>query len=225
MSEQTNDLLHLFSKLLRQPRFIMALRMEMMRHKFQERGNRKGARGLLVELWKQDGLTNAEIAEQLDIRPSSVTAQVKRLEEAELVERRADENDGRVSRVFLTDKGRAAESEREEAHDEVSESLFGSLSAEEQASLSALMKKLTDSFADDEFEGWGPFGEDGFDPRRMRQMGRDMHQMHREMRQNFQEGHHGHGPHGDFHNPWNFGQNSPKFGKGPKEKHENWDDF
>ena len=63
MSAETNKLLHLFSKLLHNPQLLMALHMERMTSRLGEKKSRTGAQGLLVELWKADGLTNAEIAE------------------------------------------------------------------------------------------------------------------------------------------------------------------
>lgn len=96
-------------KTIAQSKHLFALRADGISKQMKNRGNRNGAQGLLVELWNKDGLTNAEIAELLDIKPSSVTAQVKQLEEAEMVIRKQDENDKRVSRIFLTDKGREAQ--------------------------------------------------------------------------------------------------------------------
>lgn len=150
MSEQTNKLLNLFSKLLRHPKFMMALRMDMMSEKLRQRGDRTGAQGLLIELWKKDGLTNGEIAELLDIKPSSVTAQVKNLENAGLVERRQDEEDKRSSRVFLTEKGQKAQEKRQDLHDNISSDLFDGLNTEEQEQLSILLNKLLEANADGE---------------------------------------------------------------------------
>ncbi|GBG97463.1 MarR family winged helix-turn-helix transcriptional regulator [Lactococcus termiticola] len=156
MSEQTNNLLHLFSKVLRNPRFMLALRMDSLSQKLRLQGARNGAQGLLVKLWEKDGLTNAEIAEMLDIRPSSVTAQVKQLEEQGLVERQADENDGRVSRVFLTEKGWQLKDKRIERHDNLSEELFRALTDEEQQELTDLLEKFIKSDEENEFD-WTNF--------------------------------------------------------------------
>ncbi len=230
MSEQTNNLLHLFSKLLRNPKFLRGLHMEMMSARLRDRGNRNGAQGLLVELWKQDGLTNAEIAELLDIKPSSVTAQVKNLEEAELVTRIADENDKRVSRVFLTEKGREAKEKRSETRDNVSSEIFDNLTEDEQATLATLLDKLVKSNADSgfDFEQFCEFpfaNRGGFDPRMIHEMGRQMHGMGREMkeemRRQFRENR-------NFgaHNPWNWGHHpAPKPPKAHDEAPDNWNDF
>ena len=107
MSEQTNNLLNLFSKLLHNPNILFALRADGISKQMKNRGNRNGAQGLLVELWNKDGLTNAEIAELLDIKPSSVTAQVKQLEEAEMVIRKHHCRRSGYSRLGQ-DKGRTS---------------------------------------------------------------------------------------------------------------------
>lgn len=169
MSEKTNNLLHLFSKILRNPKFMMAIRMDMMSEKLRSRKNRNGAQGLLMELWKKDGLTNAEIAEILDIKPSSVTAQVKNLESQGLVERRQDENDKRVSRVFLTENGQAAQEKREDLHDNITTDLFDELTEEEQETLADLLQKLLDSNTDFEFDDFGDFHHFGDFENRRRQ--------------------------------------------------------
>ncbi|MFV0556800.1 MAG: MarR family winged helix-turn-helix transcriptional regulator [Lactovum sp.] len=150
MSNNTNELLTLFAKFLRNPRVIMAMHIKFMSEKLLSRGNRNGAQGLLVELWKKDGLANTEIAEMLDIKPSSVTAQVKQLEERGYIERRTDENDGRIIRVFLTKKGRNAETNYQEQQDKISEQVFEVLTAEEQEKLKFLLEKLLESQSNDD---------------------------------------------------------------------------
>ncbi len=152
MSEKTNELLQLFSRLLHSPRFMTALHMEMLSEKLKNRGKRNGAQGLMVELWIQDGLTNSEISEQLDIKPSSVTAQVKNLEEDGYVERRQDENDKRVSRVYLTKKGRLAYEKRIDFRDNIGKEIFDVLTDEEQVQLDKLINKLVEANKDEKFD-------------------------------------------------------------------------
>lgn len=213
MSAETNKLLHLFSKLLHNPQLLMALHMERMTSRLGEKKSRTGAQGLLIELWKADGLTNAEIAEILDIRPSSVTAQVKSLEQRGLVKRVTDENDKRVSRVFLTEDGKQAQVERKESQDNLSEGIFGNLTEEEQVQLINILEKLEEANPADEecdFRFGGGMRPGGFDPRMMHHMGREMEaKMRKEMRRQMR----------DAHNPWNFGHN-PR-----SRRDDNWDDF
>ena len=143
MSKTTNNLLQLFSKLLQNPTILFAIRANMFSDHIKNRDNRTGAQGLLVELWNKDGLSNSEISELLDIKPSSVTAQVKQLEKDGYVERIVDDNDRRINRVFLTEKGKKAEKKRNCFHNDLSEDIFKSLSDDEKEQLRILMEKLT----------------------------------------------------------------------------------
>ncbi|CAM3022847.1 MarR family transcriptional regulator [Lactococcus hircilactis] len=220
MSEQTNRLLHLFSKLLHHPSVLFALRADGISNQMKNRGNRNGAQGLLVELWNKDGLTNAELAELLDIKPSSVTAQVKQLEEAEMVVRKQDENDKRVSRVFLTEKGREAQETRDTMHNDISETIFGNLTDEEQEQLVKLMEKLVesnDSHDDQDFQKMTQFFGNPFVENMMNahdrhafgnHMRREMQNWQREMRR-------------DERSQAPFGEDWKVFGKQMKESFRN----
>jgi len=66
-----------------------------------------GQEKFLLLLWEQDGLTQSQIAEQMCVEHATVTQVLERLERAGLIQRCRDEKDGRISRVYLTDKGRA----------------------------------------------------------------------------------------------------------------------
>jgi DNA-binding MarR family transcriptional regulator len=66
---------------------------------------------MLRALWKQEGLTHSELAASLHVQPATMTKMVKRMEKAGFVERKSDPDDQRVSRVYLTDAGRAVEAE------------------------------------------------------------------------------------------------------------------
>ena len=67
----------------------------------------RGQAVLLMALSEHDGVTHSEIAEKLMISPAAATKVIKRLEQAEYLQRQTDPDDERVSRVFLQDKGHA----------------------------------------------------------------------------------------------------------------------
>jgi DNA-binding MarR family transcriptional regulator len=73
---------------------------------------------LLRALAERDGQSQKELAEKLQITPATLTVMLSRMEKAGLVIRKQDEADQRISRVFLTEKGR-------QAHLEVKEVLEG----------------------------------------------------------------------------------------------------
>ncbi|CAG9221130.1 MarR family transcriptional regulator [Paraburkholderia tropica] len=64
--------------------------------------------GLLFYLAKNDGALTSEAAAALDLKAPGMSGLVDRAERAGLVERHADENDRRASRLWLTKDGRAA---------------------------------------------------------------------------------------------------------------------
>jgi len=61
---------------------------------------------VLVRIDRSEGLKQSELAEILDLQPISLTRLLDRLAENKLIERRADPNDRRANRLFLTPAAR-----------------------------------------------------------------------------------------------------------------------
>ena len=66
-----------------------------------------GQDNLLCKLWRDNGITHMQLTQYLNCEPPTVTNMVKTLEKKGFVYRKKDSNDGRVSRVYLTEKGLA----------------------------------------------------------------------------------------------------------------------
>jgi DNA-binding MarR family transcriptional regulator len=64
--------------------------------------------GLLLRLERREGMTQAEMADALEIQPISLVRLIDRLCEQRLVERRPHESDRRANRLYLTPKGRTS---------------------------------------------------------------------------------------------------------------------
>ncbi|WP_172327615.1 MarR family winged helix-turn-helix transcriptional regulator [Mangrovicoccus sp. HB161399] len=60
----------------------------------------------LLHIARSEGLTQAELADLLDISTPSMNRTLDHLEEQELIERRSCEADKRIRRLFLTPKAR-----------------------------------------------------------------------------------------------------------------------
>ena len=65
----------------------------------------------LVSLWDRDGQTIGEVGRALRLESNTLTPMFKRLEAAGLIERRRDKEDERQVRLYLTQKGRALETD------------------------------------------------------------------------------------------------------------------
>jgi MarR family transcriptional regulator for hemolysin len=62
--------------------------------------------GVLVRLDRSEGLKQTELAEILDLQPITLTRLLDRLAKNGLIERRADPNDRRANRLYLTPAAR-----------------------------------------------------------------------------------------------------------------------
>ena len=101
----------------------------------EELGLYRGQHRILRALWRQDGLTHTELGGHAHVRPSTISTTIQRMEKAGLVERRHDAEDQRVSRVYLTETGRALQEDVEQAWRRLENELFADLTLEEQVLL------------------------------------------------------------------------------------------
>lgn len=89
--------------------------------------------GLLFVLGQQDGVPMSEAAAALDLNPPGISGLVDRMTAAKLIQRRADPEDGRAWRLWLTPAGRAA-------------------LVQTKAELARINARLTEGFSDAEIE-------------------------------------------------------------------------
>jgi DNA-binding MarR family transcriptional regulator len=74
----------------------------------QEGGVTAAQSGLLFVLSKRDGVLMGEAGAALDLGMPGISGLAERMAEAGLIEKRADPDDGRASRLWLTPAGRKA---------------------------------------------------------------------------------------------------------------------
>jgi DNA-binding MarR family transcriptional regulator len=97
---------------------------------------------LLNQLWRQDGLTQGELVARLGVEPPTVTKTLQRLERAGLVRRSPDPDRPRVTRVHLTEAGRALREPVEEIWNSTDERLQQGLDASERDLLARLIRAM-----------------------------------------------------------------------------------
>ncbi len=102
----------------------------------------RGQPPILHLLREQDGCSQREIAERFHLQPATVTDTLQRMEKAGLLHRRPDLADLRVSRVYLTDKGRETILEADRVLAATAEECFAGFTPEERASLLRLLKQM-----------------------------------------------------------------------------------
>ncbi|NKJ36401.1 MarR family transcriptional regulator [Rhizobium sp. SG570] len=70
---------------------------------------------ILLELWSEDGLTQKQLLERVDIEQATMANTLSRMERDGLVKRRPHPSDKRAQLIFLTDKAAAIQAEAIEA--------------------------------------------------------------------------------------------------------------
>jgi DNA-binding MarR family transcriptional regulator len=114
---------------------------------WSEIGLHVGQDMVLRQLWPAEGCTQSELADRLCIQPATVTKMLQRMEQTKLIQRRGDPEDQRVSRVYLTDQGRALLEPYEEAWAKLEDYTIKGLSLEERVLLRRLLMQVHDNLS------------------------------------------------------------------------------
>ena len=123
---------------------------------------------LLLLIAENDGVIQRDLAEEMDVRPSSMTEMLTKMEQLGLILRTQDEKDQRVMHIFLTEQGKAAAAESKSWNERLTDTLFEGLTEEELGQMLCLTEKLCvhlEELDSAESEREAPHGHHrGFDP-------------------------------------------------------------
>ncbi|OIQ94538.1 transcriptional regulator SlyA [mine drainage metagenome] len=117
-----------------------------LRKTFNHRARRIGlslaqCRALLY-VARQEGLNQARLAELLEVQPITLARLLDRMEAAGWLERRADDSDRRVRRLFLCDKALPLLDQIQDLSAEVRAEALSGLAAADQSVLMTLLKQV-----------------------------------------------------------------------------------
>jgi DNA-binding MarR family transcriptional regulator len=108
--------------------YLASLLAKCFSRALQERGQKLGfAPGqfpVLLELWSEEGLTQKQLLDRLDIEQATMANTLARMERDGLILRKKHPADKRAQQIFLTDKARAMEAEAKAAAIAADQSLF-----------------------------------------------------------------------------------------------------
>src|SRR4029078_4025738 len=114
-----------------------------LRHFVDRRAQRLGLTGaqllLLSRVRRQEGATQAALAQQMEMRPISLSCLIDKLAQQGLVERRPDQSHRRLNRLYLTPAGRELARKIEGFREEVAHDL---LSKVDEAAIDAALEVL-----------------------------------------------------------------------------------
>ncbi len=104
----------------------------------------KGQPPILKYLSLNDGCKQTEIAKREHVSAATVTVMLQTMEKNGLVERKSDENDLRIMRVYITDKGREIQKKCDEAIENMEKEIYEGFSREELEAFKKLLTKKRD---------------------------------------------------------------------------------
>ncbi|MFV0561075.1 MAG: MarR family winged helix-turn-helix transcriptional regulator [Enterococcus sp.] len=138
-----NEILEQLTEITHQPFLVFANNLEEKTDNTFE---------TLKLLATEEEVTAGRIAEVLDIKPSSVTQIIKKLEEAGTAIREKSEKDSRVTFVKITDKGQETLEEHRAINVTMKDVLFDRLSDEELEQLNHSLEIMLENISSKEFQ-------------------------------------------------------------------------
>ena len=112
-------------------------------------GVHPGQNMMLSALRDNDGRTPGELAGRLGITGPTVVKAAQRMEASGLVTRRRDDKDGRLVRIYLTDRGRSVVQPIEDDIRAIGQRATTGLTPEQRQALMAALAKILDNLQAD----------------------------------------------------------------------------
>lgn len=105
-----------------------------------------GQAGILFLLDHQGKMAQKELAKMMCIKPPSITVALQKLEKTDYIMREADEKDQRITRISLTEQGKACVGGIKEALQIANEKMLESFTKEETMLLKKMLFQIQDNF-------------------------------------------------------------------------------
>ncbi len=99
---------------------------------------------VLVELWQEDGLTQKQILDRLDVEQATLANTLSRMERDGLIGRTPHPSDRRAQIISLTERGRVLEREAINAAAEAENALLGSFRSFERQLMLEYMRMVVE---------------------------------------------------------------------------------
>jgi DNA-binding MarR family transcriptional regulator len=124
---------------------VLATRLRACGHfLYYQTGGKVGQRRILVTLLKQEGLTQKELQDLLEISSGALSEILQKMEEASLVERKKSCDDKRQVKLALTPEGKALALQVKEHYIRTLKRMFECLSEQEKEHLGGILEKLVE---------------------------------------------------------------------------------
>ena len=90
-------------------------------------------------------LPEQELAKHIGVKPPSITVMLKKLEAEAYIEKKQDENDQRIMRIFLTEKGKNIAAKMETVMEQLEQEAFANMNEQEVMLFRRLLLQMRDN--------------------------------------------------------------------------------
>jgi DNA-binding MarR family transcriptional regulator len=125
----------------------MHLNRQLFMRLAAEKGGHPGRTVVLGMLSGHDGIAQRDLAEKLHLARPTITIMLQKMEHDGLIERWDDPDDQRLTRIRLTDAGRAQATDLGDAYKEGIDATIGTLSEADRLELTRLLELLNERTA------------------------------------------------------------------------------
>lgn len=102
----------------------------------------------LLELWEEDGLTQAELIQRIDVEQATMANTLRRMERDGLIHRGPHPHDGRAQRNWLSEKAKNVRGAATNAAYTLNKTAMAALTPQEQETLLHLMRRVIETLRD-----------------------------------------------------------------------------
>lgn len=122
----------------------MMLHRRLLMATFAEKPLHPAQAGCLQVLAHRNGMGQSDLADMLHVSRPTVTTMLKRMETSGLIERRPDEADSRITRVYLTEQGRDLADTMHARFTEILNTSVGWLPEQDKRDLARILGAIND---------------------------------------------------------------------------------
>lgn len=124
---------------------VMRLHHQRAHMLFEELGIYPNHYFTLLFISEHNACSQRELSEIIKTKPASITVMLQKMEKWELIKRRSDANDQRITRVYITDKGKQDLELGMQVMKELNKDCFGFLGEDDQKNFYRILNSINNN--------------------------------------------------------------------------------
>ena len=118
---------------------------KIMQYYLDETGVYQAQHRLLMVIAHNPNASQNDIAKMMDVSAATIAVSLKKLKKEGYIKKEMDEEDNRLNKIALTEKGNRVVEQRRQIFETTDQKVFDGFTEEEKNTLSVLLQKLDDN--------------------------------------------------------------------------------